>query len=52
MVICVVFGSKNFSTYSREYASGYSRPAAAQLIVSPSPRDEGKAGQAPWGKRI
>ena len=27
---------------SSEYASGYSMPAAAQLPVSPSPRDEDK----------
>lgn len=33
--------------YSSEYTSGFSWPAALQLAVSPSPRDEGNVEQAP-----
>jgi hypothetical protein len=38
--ICVVLGLKKSSTYSREYASGFSRPAASHLAAPPSPRYE------------
>ena len=33
--------------YSREYASGFSRPAASHLAAPPSPRHEGNVGRAP-----
>ncbi len=46
--ICVVLGPKKSSTYSSEYASGFSGPAASHLAAPPSPRHEGNAGQAPW----
>jgi hypothetical protein len=45
--ICVVLGPKKSSTYSSEYASGFSEPAASHLATAPSPRDEGNVGQAP-----
>src|SRR5881396_2168909 len=45
--ICVVLGPKKSSTYSSEYASGFSGPAASHLAASPSPRHEGNIGQAP-----
>jgi len=45
--ICVVLGPKKSSTYSSEYASGFSKPAALQLAASPLPRHEGHVGQAP-----
>lgn len=38
---------KNSSTYSSEYASGFSGSAASQLVVPPSPRYESNVGQAP-----
>src|SRR5437867_335982 len=38
---------KKSSTYSNEYASGFSGPAASHLAASPSPRHEGNIGQAP-----
>ena len=45
--ICVVLGSKKSSTYSSGYASGFFKPAASYLPVSPSPRNEGLLGQTP-----
>ena len=45
--ICVVLGPKKSSTYSSEYASGFSGPVASHLAASPSPRHEGNVGQAP-----
>src|SRR6266850_504749 len=47
--ICVVLGPKKFSmySYSSEYTSGFSGPAASHLVASPSPRHEGNVGQAP-----
>ncbi|MDZ4853904.1 MAG: hypothetical protein SGJ26_03420, partial [Nitrospirota bacterium] len=45
--ICVVLGPKKSSTYSSEYASGFSRPAASHLAAPPSSRHEGNVGQAP-----
>jgi hypothetical protein len=42
-----VLGLKKSSTYSSEYASGFSRPAASHLAAPPSPRHEGNVGQAP-----
>jgi hypothetical protein len=50
--ICVVLGPEKSSTYSSEYASGFSEPCAAHLVVSPSPRHEGNVGQAPSGSRF
>ena len=38
--ICVVLGPKKSSTYSSEYASGFSRPAALHLAAPLSPRHE------------
>jgi len=43
----VVLGQKTSSTYSSEYASGFSGPAASHLAAPPSPRGEGNVGQAP-----
>lgn len=37
--ICFVLGLKKSSTYSGEYASGFSRPAVAHLPDPSSPRD-------------
>ena len=34
-------------SYSSEYTSGFSRPAASHLAAPPSPRHEGNVGQAP-----
>src|SRR6185503_10547142 len=48
---CVVLGPKKSSTYSSEYASGFSRPAASHLTAPPSPRHEGNVGQAPAQSR-
>jgi len=45
--ICVVLGSKKSSTYSSEYASGFSEPAALQLPAAPLLRDERLLGQTP-----
>jgi hypothetical protein len=45
--MCVVLGSKNSSTYSNEYASGFFEPAASHLRASPFPRNEGLLGQIP-----
>ena len=45
--ICIVRGSKNSSTYSSEYASGFFEPAASHLRASPLPRNEGLLGQTP-----
>jgi hypothetical protein len=45
--ICVVLGLEKSSTYSGEYASGFSGPAASHLVALPSPRHEGNVGQAP-----
>jgi hypothetical protein len=45
--MCVVRGPKKSSTYSREYASGFSGPAALHLAAPPSSRHEGNVGQAP-----
>jgi len=47
VTICVVLDPKKSSTYSSEYASGFSGPAASHLAAPPSPRHEGDAGQAP-----
>ena len=38
---------KKSSTYSSEYASGFSGPAASHLAAPPSPRHEGNVEQAP-----
>ena len=38
--IYCVLGHEKSSTYSIEYASGFSGPAAAHLPAPPSPRDE------------
>ena len=43
----VVLGPKKSSTYSSEYASGFSGPAASHLASPPSPRHESNVGQAP-----
>jgi len=47
--ICFVLGQKKSSmySYSSEYTSGFSRPAASYLAAPPSPRHEGNVGQAP-----
>jgi hypothetical protein len=47
VTICVVLDPKKSSTYSSEYASGFSGPAASHLAAPPSPRHEGNAEQAP-----
>ena len=39
--ICIVLGPKKSSTYCREYASGFSEPAALHLRAARSPRNEG-----------
>ncbi len=49
--ICVVLGTKKSSTYSSEYAPGFSRPAASHLAAPPSPRYEGNAEQTPGQSR-
>ena len=43
----IVLGSKNSSTYSTEYASGFFEPAALHLPAAPMPRNEGLLGQTP-----
>ena len=45
--ICIVLGPKKSSTYCREYASGFSEPAALHLRAARSPRNEGLLGQTP-----
>ncbi len=47
--ICVVPGPERSSmySYSGEYTSGFSGPAASHLAAPPSPRHEAKVGQAP-----
>ena len=45
--ICVVLGPKKSSTYSSEYASGFSEPAASHLPAAPLLRNEGLLGQTP-----
>jgi hypothetical protein len=45
--ICVVLDQEKSSTYSSEYASGLSGPAASHLAKPPSPRYEGNVGQDP-----
>jgi hypothetical protein len=45
--ICIVLGPKKFSTYYREYASGFLDPAALHLPTVHSPRNEGLLGQPP-----
>jgi hypothetical protein len=45
--ICVVLDSEKSSTYSSEYASCFSEPAASHLAAPLSPRHEGNVGQAP-----
>ena len=42
-----MLGPKKSSTYSSEYASDFSGPAASHLAAPPSPRHEGNVGQAP-----
>jgi hypothetical protein len=50
--ICVVLGSKKFSTYSSEYASGFFEPAASHLPTSLFPRNEWLLGQASGAHRL
>ncbi len=50
--ICVVLGSKKYSTYSSEYASGFIEPASSHLPAASSPRNEGLLGQAPSTSRF
>jgi hypothetical protein len=50
--ICVVLSPKKSSTYSGEYASGFSGPAASHLAAPPSPRHEGNVGQAPRDQSV
>ncbi len=45
--ICIVLGPKKFSPYCREYASGFSEPAALHLRAARSPRNDGLLGQTP-----
>jgi hypothetical protein len=45
--ICVVLGPKKSLTYSSEYASGFSEPAASHLPAAPLLRNEGLLGQTP-----
>jgi hypothetical protein len=45
-----VLGPKKSSTYSSEYASGFSVSVASHLAASPSPPYEGNVGQAPSEK--
>jgi hypothetical protein len=49
--ICVVLGSKQFSTYSSKCASGFFEPAASHLPASRLPRNEGLRGQTPSRQR-
>jgi hypothetical protein len=42
--ICIVLDQKKSSTYSSEYASGFSGLAASRLAAPHSPRHEGKVG--------
>jgi hypothetical protein len=47
VTIGIILGQEKSSTYSSEYASGFSRPCAAHLAAPPSPRYEGNTGQVP-----
>jgi hypothetical protein len=47
VTIGIILGPEKSSTYSSEYASGFSRPCAAHLAAPPSPRYEGNTGQVP-----
>ena len=42
--ICVVLGPEKSSTYSSEYASGFSAPAASHLPAAPLPHNDGLLG--------
>ena len=46
--IYVLLGPEKFTTYSSEYASGFSGSAAAHLPTSLSPRDEWQCQTGSW----